>query len=206
MARRFRRAVRGQSRDHCADIRRGLRRDAPEGRNRDGRRAHRAQRLAYAQRRDAVARVGALSGVPRAFRADFLPGRPHHLCLPAHRLFSAAGDWLEPGQAASELHPADRHGLHLDRPGAAGLRQHLWLDPHVGRAGRRRQRRVPSRRRRGSRARPPAAGTASRRACFRSAATSASRSGRCSRPSSLCLSASTRCSPSRFSRWRRWLS
>ena len=56
------------------------------------------------------------------------------------------------------------------------------------------------RRPRGSRAPPRAGGTASPRACSRSAAISASRPGRCSQPSSSCRSASIRCSPS--PRWR----
>ena len=49
----------------------------------------------------------------------------------------------------------------------------------------------------------PADGMASRRACFRSAAISASRSGPCSRRSSSCRSASIRCSPSPCLRWSR---
>ena len=51
-----------------------------------------AQRLAHAQRHDAVAGAGALSGVSRAVFADLLPDRDHHLDLPDHRLVAATAD------------------------------------------------------------------------------------------------------------------
>ena len=114
---------------------------------RDGvRRAVRRQRLAHAQRHDAVARAGALSGVPRPAVADLLPDRHHHLHLPAHRLAAAADHRLlrSTGGPAPYALPAAM-GFSLIGLAALAYRRQLSGAARLRRADRRRQRGLSSR-------------------------------------------------------------
>ena len=176
------------------------RRGAARRRNDLGRRHRRAQRVAHAQRHDAVAGAGALSGVRKGAVAQLLSDRRHHLRLPAHRLASPAADRLRARPEAVERDPAGRHGLHHGRAAAARLRGRLSAHSAVGRGDRDRERGVPSR---GLARRARCVGRAAR---LRPESLSGGREfrpvdgARCSRPSSSCPSASIRFSPSRLSR------
>ena len=74
--------------------------------------------------------------------ADILPDRRHNPGFPDHGLSPPAADRYGSRQAAGQRDPALRYGLHAGRPRAARLRQLLSVDPHLGRGGRNRQRRL----------------------------------------------------------------
>ena len=120
-------------------------------------------------------------GLRPRLRAD----RADHAHLPAHGVAAAAGGRRLHRPPAAALLAGRRHGLHAGRPAAAvACADSFRAAAARGRAGRHRLVDLPS----GVVARraawPRAGGTASRSRCSRSAAISARRSARCSRPSS----------------------
>ena len=138
----------------------------------------RRQRLAHAERHDAVARAGALSRVSRHVLAVVLPDRADHLGLSGDGLAAAAFHRDVHRSPAGSLGATLRDGVHDDRTDPSRFQRELPDAARLGRADRRRQRDFPSR---GLARRPrrrPEGGMASRRACSRSAAISASRWGR----------------------------